>query len=120
MTNEQLTKEVIAIREHQGKCDAEHEKYEMMFKEMQEEIKQTRILSEDVHLMAKNMERMQATIEDTNKKIDALTSKEFVEYKENKKLVKQNIINKVIGTIIGFIISAIGFGITWFISKGGN
>lgn len=120
MTNEQLTQEVISIREHQAKCDAEHQKYELFFKEMQEEIKATRILTEDVHMLAKNMERMQTSIEDINKKVDSLASKEFVEYKENKKIIKQNIINKVTGAIIGFAISAVGFGITIFVMKGGQ
>jgi len=120
MTNEQLTKEVIAIREHQAKCDAEHEKYEMLIKEMQEEIKATKSLAEDVHIMAMNIEKMQKTLDDTNKKVDALTSKEFVEYKENKKIMKQNIFSVFLGAGGTFILGLIGWLIKEFLLKGGN
>ena len=118
MTNEQLTQEVMKLREHQAEAKAEHDKFNLILKELQEDVKATKNLAEDVHIMAINMKTMQETQEAMNKKVDALTSKEFVEYKENKKLIKQNIINKAIGAITGAIIT----GIAWFISsyiKGG-
>ena len=95
MTNEQLTQEVMNLKEHQAKSVAEHEKFELILKELQEDVKSTKTLAEDVHIMAINMQNMQKTLEETNKKVDALSSKEFVEYKENKKLIKQNIINYI-------------------------
>lgn len=118
MTNEQLTQEVMNLKEHQAKSIAEHEKFELILKELQEDVKSTKALAEDVHIMAINMQNLQKAQEETNKKVDALSSKEFVEYKENKKLIKQNIINKVTGGIIGTILT----GIVWLISiyfKGG-
>ena len=48
MTNEQLTQKVIEMEAHQAKCDAEHERYEMMFREIQEDIRTTKNLAEDV------------------------------------------------------------------------
>lgn len=115
MTNEQLTKEIINLKEQQAKSIAEHEKFEMILKELQEDIKSTKSLAEDVHIMAINMKNMQKTQDEMNKKVDALTSKEFVEYKENKKLVKQNIINKVTSGIIGAILTIVIFLISLYI-----
>lgn len=115
MTNEQLTKEIINLKEQQAKSIAEHEKFEMILKELQEDIKSTKSLAEDVHIMAINMKNMQKTQDEMNKKVDALTSKEFVEYKENKKLVKQNIINKVTSGVIGAILTIIIFLISLYI-----
>ena len=108
MTNEQLTQEVMNLKEHQAKSVAEHEKFELILKELQEDVKSTKTLAEDVHIMAINMQNMQKTLEETNKKVDALSSKEFVEYKENKKLIKQNIITKVTSAIVGAGIAIIG------------
>lgn len=118
MTNEQLTQEVMNLKEHQAKCDAERENMLVIIEELREDVKSTKALAEDVHIMAINMQNLQKAQEETNKKVDALSSKEFVEYKENKKLIKQNIINKVTGGIIGAILT----GIVWLISiyfKGG-
>lgn len=112
MTNEQLTQEVIKLAEHQAKCDAERENILNIIDELRKDIKSTKSLAEDVHILAINMENMQRTMDETNRKVDALNSKEFTEYKENKKLVKQNIISKVTGVITGAIIT----GIIWLIT----
>ena len=118
MTNEQLTQEVMNLKEHQAKSVAEHEKFELILKELQEDVKSTKTLAEDVHIMAINMQNMQKTLEETNKKVDALSSKEFVEYKENKKLIKQNIITKVTSAIVGVVIGIGGMLLTLYF-KGG-
>ena len=118
MTNDQLTQEVVRLMEYQAQAKAEHEHFHSLLSEIQEEVKATKSLAEDVHIMAINMKNMQETLNETNKKVDALSSKEFVEYKENKKLIKQNIINKISGGIIGAILT----GGAWLISlyfKGG-
>lgn len=112
MTNEQLTQEVMNLKEHQAKSEAEHGKFELILKELQEDVKSTKTLAEDVHIMAINMKNMQITLNETNRKVDALNSKEFTEYKESKKLVKQNIISKVTGALTGAIIT----GIVWLIT----
>lgn len=118
MTNEQLTQELISIKEHQAKNDAERDNILTAIKGMQEDIKTTKNLAEDVHIMAINMQNMQKAMEDnnqkleeTNRKVDALSSKEFVEYKESKKIVKQNIISKVTGAITGALI----IGLVWLL-----
>ena len=76
---------------------------------MREDIKETKKLAEDVHIMAINMKTMQETLTETTKKVEAITSKEFIEYKENKKLIRQNIISKVTSAIVGGIITAVVF-----------
>lgn len=111
MTNEQLTQEIMVLKEHQAKSIAEHEKFELILKELQEDVKSTKALAEDVHIMAINMENMQKTLNETNKKVDALNAKEFTEYKESKKLVKQNIISKVTGAVTGAVIT----GLIWLV-----
>lgn len=120
MTNEQLTQEVMNLKEHQAKAEAEHEKFELVLKEIQEEVKSTKLLAEDVHIMAINMKNMQIAQDEMNKKVDALTSKEFVEYKENKKMLKQNLISAFIGAGGTAFIGFIGWLIKIFIMKGEN
>ena len=119
MTNDQLTQEVVRLMEYQAQAKAEHEHFQSLLSEIQEEVKTTKALAEDVHIMAINMQNLQKAQEETNKKVDALSSKEFVEYKENKKIIKQNIINTITGGIIGVILT----GLAWLVSlyfKGGN
>lgn len=111
MNNAQLTQEVMNLKEHQAKSIAEHEKFEMILSELQEDVKATKALAEDVHIMAINMQNMQKTLEETNRKVDVLSSEEYVEYKENKKLIKQNIISKITGGITGALIT----GLIWLL-----
>ena len=118
MTNDQLTQEVVRLMEHQAQAKAEHEHFHSLLSEIQEEVKTTKALAEDVHIMAINMQNMQKTMEETNKKVDALSSKEFVEYKENKKLIKQNILTKVTSAIVGAGIAIVGMLLTLYF-KGG-
>lgn len=119
MTNEQLTAEYIKLAEHQAKYDTEQENILQIIEEIKEDVKTTKSLAEDVHILALNMENMQKTVDETKKTVDSLNSKEFNEYKENKKLVKQNISSTVIGAIIGFAISIIAWLIRIYIAKGG-
>lgn len=120
MTNEQLTQEVIKLAEHQAKCDAERENMLSIIEELREDVKTTKSLAEDVHILAINMETMQKTVDETNKKVDALDSKEYSEYKENKKLIKQNISSAVVGALMGFGLSLIAWVIRFYIMKGGS
>lgn len=119
MTNDQLTQEVIHLMEYQAQAKAEHEKFQLLLSEIQEEVKSTKSLAEDVHIMAINMKNMQETLNETNKKVDVLSAKEFEEYKENKKVIKQNVISKITSGIVGGIITAIVFVATLYF-KGGN
>lgn len=92
-----------------------------MLMTMRDDIKATKSLTEDVHLLALNMQNIQKSQEETNKKVeetlqkvDALSSKEFKEYEENKKIFKQNVIDKIVGGIIGAIITGIVFIVTLY------
>ncbi len=125
MTNEQLTQEVLRLSEEQAKSIAEHEKIDTILNNHQseidvirEDIKATKTLAEDVHILAINMENMQKAQDEMNKKVDALTSKEFVKYKENKKLIKDNIINVFAGAIGTGLLALIIWFIVNFV-KGG-
>lgn len=99
MTNEQLTQEIMVLKEHQAKAEAEHDKFDILFKELQEDVKSTKTLAEDVHIMAINMERMQNTLDETSRTVFELASKDAKEYNENKKLIKQKIISAFAGAI---------------------
>ena len=69
MTNEQLTQEIMKLAEHQAKCDAERENMLSIVEELKEDIKATKTLAEDVHIMAINMKNMQETVKETNEKV---------------------------------------------------
>lgn len=119
MTTEQLTQEVIKLAEHQAKCDAEKENMLLIIEELKEDVKSTKSLAEDVHIMAINMKSMQQTLDATNRKVDAISSQEFLEYKENKKILKNNIISAIGGSIGTGLLALI----IWFVSnfmKGGG
>lgn len=118
MTNEELTREVLKISEHQAKNDVEQKNILTIIEEMKEDIKSTKNLAEDVHIMAINMQNMQVTLEETSKKVDALSSQEFTEYKENKKMAKTNIISAVMGAICTCGLGLIGWLIKEFINRG--
>ena len=117
MTNEQLTQEVMNLKADVAESKAQHEKYDLILKEIKEDVKATKTLAEDVHIMATNMENMQKTVESTAQKVDALNAKEFEEYKENKKIVKQNIIKQISSGIIGFIISVVVFFVLFYLKN---
>ena len=118
MTNEQLTQEVMKLAEHQAKCDAERENIINIIDELREDVKATKSLAEDVHILAINMKSMQKSQDETNRKVDALSSQEFLEYKENKKTLKKSILSAVGGALgTGLLILIIWF-LTNFV-KGG-
>jgi hypothetical protein len=125
MTNEQITQNVIDLMTYKAKAEEEHETFRNTLQTVLEEVKATKSLAEDVHIMAINMKNMQKGQDDIRnqqmdlvKKIDALSSKEFLEYKENKKIIKDKIINNITGSVITLIVGVI----IWVISnymKGG-
>lgn len=126
MTNEQLTQEFLKLAEHQAKCDAEKENMLMIIEELKEDVKSTKSLAEDVHIMAINMKTLQEVQEETKKetnkqleeintKVNALNSKEFVNYQENKKIIKDKIIGAIGGTLGTGLIALILWAISKFI-----
>lgn len=126
MTNEQLTQEILKLAEHQAKCDAERESFLITIEELREDIKSTKTLAEDVHIMAINMKSMEKAQSDTNiklaetnKKVDAISSQEFLEYKENKKIVKSNVISALSGAIVSGVLAIILWILTQYFGKGG-
>lgn len=119
MTNEQLTQEVIKLCEQLAKSNAELERFAEVIKELQEDVKSTKSLAEDVHIMAINIQNMQKTLEQTNKKVDSLASEEFLEYKENKKALKSKIITVIVSSLCTLIFGAFVWFIKVYIMKGG-
>ena len=103
MTNEQLTQEVMDLKAYQAKAEQEHAMFNKTLEKIQASLDTFNKLAEDVHIMANNMGNMQKTLEATNKKVDSIMSEEFLEYKENKKRIKQQVIDKITGGVLGFI-----------------
>lgn len=121
MTNEQLTQEVMKLAEHQAKCDAERENMLNVVEELKEDIKATKSLAEDVHIMAINMKNMQETLKETNEKVEELSQKDYNNYKDTKKIVKNSIISGVTGSLITIVIGIVAFLIKLYIDmKGGK
>lgn len=121
MTNEQLTQEVMKLAEHQAKCDAERENMLSVVEELKEDVKATKSLAEDVHIMAINMKNMQETLKETNEKVEELSQKDYNNYKDTKKTVKNSIISGVTGSLITIVIGIIAFLIKLYIDmKGGK
>ena len=111
MTNEDITKDLMNLKERQIKNDTKIDNVINIIEELREDVKSTKNLTEDVHIMAINMANMQKTLEETNKKVDTLSQKDFNEYENNKKIVKDKVISAIAGaigtTIVGLIIWAI-------------
>lgn len=121
MTNEQLTQEVIKLAEHQAKCDVERENMLNVVEELKEDIKATKALAEDVHIMAINMKNMQETLKETNEKVEELSQKDYNNYKDTKKIVKNSIISGVTGSLITIVIGIVAFLIKLYLDmKGGR
>ena len=118
MTNEQLTQSVIELVAYKAKAEEEHVLFRTMLQAIKEDIQATKTLTEDVHIMAVNMENMQKVQDEMNKKVDALTSKEFLEYKENKKIVKEKILSAFIGAGCTCVLGLISWLIGLFIQGG--
>ena len=116
MTTEQLTLEVMKLAEHQAKCDAERERMLEIIEELKEDIRATKTMTEDVHILALNMEGMQKTIQETRDKVDELAQKDY--NKDTKKLVKNNIISGVVGAVVTGVIGVVSFLISMIV-KGG-
>lgn len=108
MTTDQLTQDVMELKEHQFKNDTKIDNVMEIIKELKEDVKSTKNLAEDVHIMAVNISNMQKTLEVTNKKVDTLAEKDFKNYQENKKILKDRILSALGGAIgtglIGLIV----------------
>lgn len=120
MTNEELTREIMEIKEKQIRMDSKHERYDELFKTLQDDIKTTRDLAEDVHVIATNMRHLQSTQDSMKQQLDKIVTKDYDTYKERKKLVVNQIITGITGSILTLAIGVIGWLIiTYILSKGG-
>lgn len=112
MTVDQIVVEVIDLKQAKARAEVEHRQFWKTISNIQEDVRATKQLTEEVHIMATNITSMQKTLENTNKKVEELSNKEFNEYKETKKNIK----DKIIGGVIGALITAMAGGIGYLIS----
>lgn len=119
MTNEQLTQEFLKLSENQAKyeamCIVEKETLKKELEELKKEIRETKELTESVHIMAFNIQQMQETIKnnskeitEVNNKVEELVQKDYNNYIDTKKEIKEKIISGFTGGIITAIIGIIG------------
>lgn len=113
MSVEQLAKDFMDLKSQQTKNDLEIDNIKSVIQEIRDDIKSTKNLAEDVHIMAVNISNMQKTLEATNQKVDTLAQKDFKEYENNKKIIKDKILSAVAG---GIGTGIIAFGI-WFVNN---
>lgn len=118
MTTEQLTLEVMKLAEHQAKCDAERERMLEIIEELKKDVGITKAMIEDVHILALNMESMKITIQETRDKVEELSQKDYNDYRSTKKLIKNNIISGVAGSVVTAIVGVVSFLIS-MVMKGG-
>lgn len=58
MTTDQLTQDVMELKEHQFKNDTKIDNVMEIIKELKDDVKSTKNLAEDVHIMAVNISNM--------------------------------------------------------------
>lgn len=109
MTTQQLVMEVIDLREARAKSDIEHQQFKETIENIQEDVRATKQLAEEVHIMASNVSNMQKTLDKIDKKVNELDMKEFKEYKETKGQIKKNVLSGIIGAIITALVGGIGY-----------
>lgn len=123
MTNEQLTQEVLKLAEHQAayeaRCESEKENILIWINEIKEDVNTTKTLTEAVHIMAVDIKNMQEEIGNTRKNVEDLIKKDYNNYEENKKIVKNTILGKITDAIITAIIVGISTLSVIYINKGG-
>lgn len=112
MTPESMQEKILELAEHQAICDAERKRVLEVITELKEDVKETKSLTEDIHVLAVNMENMQKTLDGAVKKIDAIEKRDYNEYKETKKIIKNNVLSGIIGAIVTAAIGIITYVVT--------
>ena len=115
MTTDQLVLEVIDLKQAKARAEVEHKQFWNTINNIQEDVKATRELTEEVHIMASNITSMQKTLESTNKKVDELSTREFKEYQETKKDVKKKVILYIVELLLAAAAGGIGYALGHFV-----
>lgn len=105
MTNEQLTQEVMNLKEHQAKAEAEHDKFQIILSEVQEAVKENKELIIAVKEITTEMKYVREEQTDMNKRLKIIEEKPSQNW------------NKIVTTTIGTIVGAIAGGIIGLIIK---
>lgn len=119
MTNDQIIKKIQEITENQIRTEVEMKQMNENLNKLQEGVEVTRQLAEDIHIMAINMENMQKSLDNTIKKVEAVEKKDYNNYLESKKVIKNHVLSGLTGAGVTGIIGVIVFILTQYISKGG-
>ena len=101
MTNEQLTQEVMNLKEHQAKAEVEHENFQIILTEVQEGIKENRELTIAVKEIATEMKHLREDQIDMNKRLKVIEEKPSKNWDNLKWLILTRNCNSSSGFFIG-------------------
>lgn len=87
--------------------ETKQEVVDIIIGEIKEDIKETKKLAEDVHIMAINLTNMQKTLSDTREKVEELSQKDYNNYKDATKKLKDTIIAGIGGSLVTVIIAVV-------------
>lgn len=119
MTNEQIIIKIQELTEKQIKSEIERKQIFEAINELKEGVEVTRKLAEDIHIMAINIENMQKTLDSTVKKVEDVERKDYNNYLESKKTIKNNVLSGLTGSILKGLFALILFIIGLYLGKGG-
>lgn len=107
MTNEQITEKLLLFTQRQAEAEVERRQILEDIAELRKDMKATKQLTEEVHIMAVNMTNMQKTLQETSNKVEVLANKELNSYNDTKKKIKDSVVGGVTGTILTLIFGGI-------------
>lgn len=117
MPDDVIQTQIIELMKKQAAHDAERGQLLAEIEDMKADIKTTKALAEDVHILAINMETMRTTLDETCIKVAQLKEKDYNNYKENRKLIKSSVFSLIVGAIIGGGLNIIQFIVKEYLTK---
>lgn len=110
MDNEQLTQEVMSLKEHQAKAEAQHERFEGRIDKLETEVKENRELTAAVKEIATEIKYLREDQTDMNKRLKKIEEKPIKNYEETKKQIRNYAIVFVFGIALTFLAIKLGLG----------
>ena len=110
MNNEQITQEIMNLKEHQAKAEAQHERFEGRISKVETEVKENRELIVAVNEIATEMKHLRQDQKDMNDRLKKIEEKPIKNYEESKRQIRNYIIVFVLGIACMFIATKLGLG----------
>lgn len=104
MTTEQITHEIITLKEHQAKAQAEHDKFQIILQEVQGAVKENRELTIAVKEIATEMKYIREEQSNINERLKVIEEKPIKNWDKIKSTALGTIVGAIAGSIIGLIL----------------